>query len=293
MTENAHVGAAPFVWMTIGAVIFIAAPVLLALVWKIRKKEPLTTILVGAAAFLLFALILEKPIQNVLAFPTAMGLKDHAISRFLNAKPVLLALIAGLFPGVFEETGRLVAYKTVLRKRRNRETSISYGIGHGGFEVMLLLGITYFQYIVYAIMINTGTFSVVIDQVAAQAPEQLSSVNAIVRLLTGFSFADLGIAFVERIFAVLFHIGASILVFYAARDRKRFWLYLLAILLHTGMDFAAGLSIFGVVELSTWALEGIIAVMGLSVFFGAYFLLYRKDAGKPSEDSSRTLTSAH
>ena len=293
MTENAHVGAAPFVWMTVGAVIFIAAPVLLALVWKIRKKEPLTTILVGAAAFLLFALILEKPIQNVLAFPTAMGLKDHAISRFLNAKPVLLALIAGLFPGVFEETGRLVAYKTVLRKRRNRETSISYGIGHGGFEVMLLLGITYFQYIVYAIMINTGTFSVVIDQVAAQAPEQLSSVNAIVRLLTGFSFADLGIAFVERIFAVLFHIGASILVFYAARDRKRFWLYLLAILLHTGMDFAAGLSIFGVVELSTWALEGIIAVMGLSVFFGAYFLLYRKDAGKPSEDSSRTLTSAH
>ena len=293
MTENAHVGAAPFVWMTVGAVIFIAAPVLLALVWKIRKKEPLTTILVGAAAFLLFALILEKPIQNVLAFPTAMGLKDHAISRFLNAKPVLLALIAGLFPGVFEETGRLVAYKTVLRKRRNRETSISYGIGHGGFEVMLLLGITYFQYIVYAIMINTGTFSVVIDQVAAQAPEQLSSVNAIVRLLTGFSFADLGIAFVERIFAVLFHIGASILVFYAARDRKRFWLYLLAILLHTGMDFAAGLSIFGVVELSTWALEGIIAVMGLSVFFGAYFLLYRKDAGNRSEDPPETLTSAH
>ena len=293
MTENAHVGAAPLVWMTVGAVIFIAAPVLLALVWKIRKKEPVTTILVGAAAFLLFALILEKPIQNVLAFPTAMGLKDHAISRFLSAKPVLLSLIAGLFPGVFEETGRLVAYKTVLRKRRNRETSISYGIGHGGFEVMLLLGITYFQYIVYAIMINTGTFSVVIDQVAAQAPEQLSSVNAIVRLLTGFSFADLGIAFVERIFAVLFHIGASILVFYAARDRKRFWLYLLAILLHTGMDFAAGLSIFGVVELSTWALEGIIAVMGLSVFFGAYFLLYRKDAGKPSEDPSETLTSAH
>jgi hypothetical protein len=92
----------------------------------------------------------------MLAFPTAMGLPEHAVSRFLSANPVLLALVAGLFPGVFEETGRLVAFKTVLRKRRNRETSISYGIGHGGFEVILILGLTYIQYIAYAVMINTG-----------------------------------------------------------------------------------------------------------------------------------------
>ena len=277
MTENAHVGTVSFVWLAVGAVVFIAAPVLLALVWKIRKKEPLTTVLVGAAAFLIFVMILEKPIQNVLAFPTAMGLPDHAISRFLSAKPVLLAFLAGLFPGVFEESGRLVAFRTVLRKRRNRETSISYGIGHGGVEVVLILGITYIQYIIYAVMINSGSFSSVVDQVAVQAPEQLPSVEAMVNQLSGFSFADLGIAFAERIFAVLFHIGASILVFYAARDRKRFWLYPLAILLHTAMDFAAGLCVFGVIDLPMWALEGIVLVMGLSVFFGAYFLLYRKD----------------
>ena len=277
MTENAHVGTVSFVWLAVGAVIFIVAPVLLALVWKIRKKEPLTTVLVGAAAFLIFVMILEKPIQNVLAFPTAMGLPDHAISRFLSAKPVLLAFLAGLFPGVFEETGRLVAFRTVLRKRRNRETSISYGIGHGGVEVILILGITYIQYIIYAVMINSGSFSSVVDQVAVQAPEQLPSVEAMVNQLSGFSFADLGIAFAERIFAVLFHIGASILVFYAARDRKRFWLYPLAILLHTAMDFAAGLCVFGVIDLPMWSLEGIVLVMGLSVFFGAYFLLYRKD----------------
>ena len=277
MTENAHVGTVSFVWLAVGAVVFIAAPGLLALVWKIRKKEPLTTVLVGAAAFLIFVMILEKPIQNVLAFPTAMGLPDHAISRFLSAKPVLLAFLAGLFPGVFEETGRLVAFRTILRKRRNRETSISYGIGHGGVEVILILGITYIQYIIYAVMINSGSFSSVVDQVAVQAPEQLPSVEAMVNQLSGFSFADLGIAFAERIFAVLFHTGASILVFYAARDRKRFWLYPLAILLHTAMDFAAGLCVFGVIDLPMWALEGIVLVMGLSVFFGAYFLLYRKD----------------
>lgn len=277
MMGNAHVGTTSFVWLIAGAVLFIAVPAVTAIIWKVKKKEPFTTILLGAATFLLFAVILEKPIQNVLAFPTAMGLPNHAVSRFLSANPVLLALVAGLFPGVFEETGRLIVFKTVLRKRKNKETSISYGIGHGCFEVMLILGMTYLQYLAYAVMINTGAFGVVIDQVASQVPEQLSSIESVVSLLTGFSFADLGIACVERIFAVLFHIGASILVFYACRDKKRFWLYPLAIVLHTGMDFIAALNIFGVINLSPWALEGIVAVFTLLTFFGAYLLLYRKD----------------
>jgi len=277
MIENARVGTASFVWLIAGVVLWIAVPVAAALIWKVKKKEPVSTILTGAAAFLLFTLVLEKPVQNVLAFPTAMGLPEHAVSRFLSANPVLLALVAGLFPGVFEETGRLIAFKTVLSKRRNRETSISYGIGHGGFEVILILGFTYIQYIAYAVMLNTGTFGAVIDQVASQAPEQLGSIEPFVSLLTGFSFADLGTAFVERIFAVLFHIGASILVFYACREKKRFWLYPVAIVLHTGMDFIAALNIFTVIRLSPWTLEGIAAVYGLLTFFGAYLLLYRKD----------------
>lgn len=214
MIENAHVETASFIWLIVGAVLWIAVPVTIAIIWKLKKKEPITSILVGAATFLLFALILEKPIQNVLAFPTAMGLPEHTVSRFLNANPVLLALVAGLFPGVFEETGRLIAFKTVLRKRKNKETSISYGIGHGGFEVILILGLTYIQYIAYAVMLNTGTFGTVVDQVVSQAPEQLGSIESVVSLLTGFSFADLSIAFVERIFAVLFHIGASIFCFF-------------------------------------------------------------------------------
>ena len=280
MTENAHVETISFIWLIVGTVLWVAVPVAVAIIWKVKKKEPFTTILIGAATFLLFALILEKPIQNVLAFPTAMGLPDHAVSRFLSANPILPALVSGLFPGVFEETGRLVAFKTILRKRKNRETSISYGIGHGGFEVILILGITYIQYIAYAVMINTGIIGIIINQVASLAPDQLGSVESVVNLLTGFSFADLGIAFVERIFAVLFHIGASILVFYACRNKKSFWLYPFAILLHTAVDFIGALSIFNVIHLSPWVLEGIIAVFGLLTFLGAYFLLYKKDIKK-------------
>lgn len=272
------IGTQQFIWMILGIAIFTIVPIVMAILWKIKKKEPFSTILVGAATFILFVFILEKPIQNVVAFPTLLGLKDNAFSSFLNANPVLLALVAGLFPGVFEETGRLVAYKTILKKRTQKETSISYGIGHGGIEVVLILGLTFIQYIMYAVMINTGSFQTIVDTVAAQVPEQLPQIEAIAETLKTFSFLTLATSVLERIFAVSFHVGASIIVFYACRDKKRLWLYPLAIALHTLLDFIAALSIFGVVSLTPLVQELLMAMVGLAVFFGSYFGLYRRDS---------------
>ena len=144
---------------------------------------------------------------------------------------------------------------------------------------MILLGITYIEYIVFAVMINLGTFQTVIDQATAQAPDQINTVYALAGQIASFSMASLGVALFERVFAVLFHIGVSILVFYACKDKKKIWLYPFAIILHTAMDFIAALTLTGIWTPSTWLLEAIVAVFGILVFCGAYFLLYRKDKG--------------
>jgi uncharacterized membrane protein YhfC len=212
-----------------------------------------------------------------------MGLPDHAASQFINARPVLWALVLGLFPGVFEETGRFIAFKTVLKNRRNRETSISYGIGHGGIEVILAFSVTYITYIVYGIMINSGSFQALVDQVASQAPDQVSAMQTLADQLAVISFADIGVGLFERIFAFLFHVGASILVFYAARDKGKLWLYPLAIILHTALDSFAGLNAAKVIMLSAPALEAIVAVFGTLTFAGAYLILYKKDIRQASE----------
>ena len=277
MTDYGYVETASIVWMVIGLLVFIVVPVALAVAWIIKKKERVSTVLAGAVTFILFALILEKPIQNVLLFPTAMGLNDHAVSIFMNSHPVILAFLVGLFPGVFEETGRLVAYKTVLKKRTNKETSISYGIGHGGIEVVAILGLTYINYIAYAVMINTGTFQIVVDQIMAQAPEQIGQVDQMVALLTTFSGGKVIIDIVGRIFAVMYHVGASVLVFYACRDKGKFWLYPLAIAIHTAVDFVGGLAIFNVISIPEWAQEFMVVIMGVVVLLGSYLLLYKKD----------------
>ncbi len=268
--EIAKIGIEPFFALSLGAVLALVLPLGLALWWKKKKDEPFTTILVGAATFLLFALLLEKPLQALVLS------EQYALGQFLKATPLLFALVAGLFPGIFEETGRLVAFKTVLRKRQNRETAISHGLGHGCFEAMLVLLPTSIYYIIEAVKINNGTFAALIEK-AAQEPEKVADLTKLAQDLANLQVLDIFPGFLERIFAVLFHIGGSLLVFYACKNREKFWLYPLAILIHTLVDFIAGLYMLKVITLPLWTIEVAAAVIGCGTFLGGYILLYRKD----------------
>ncbi|MCR5801902.1 MAG: YhfC family intramembrane metalloprotease [Lachnospiraceae bacterium] len=276
--EFTKVGAESLMALRLGAGLAFIVPIAIALIWVFVKKEKFTTVLIGAATFLLFALLIEKPIQALVISI------DHPVSRFLNQHTVAWCVVVALFPGVFEETGRLVAFKTVLKKRKNKETSISYGIGHGGFEVMLLIGLNYVTSLVYASMINNGTFGTVVSQVAATAPDQVDSLYTLADQLTAVTMADIGLAVMERTFAVLFHIALSVIVFYACKDSKKFRLYPLAIVMHTIMDLIAALYTTKIMGVSTITLEVIIAVYAVAVFCSAYFLLYRKDNMRPDAD---------
>lgn len=269
--------------MGIGAFIAIVVPIVIAIVWCRKKKEPITTVLIGAAAFMLFAVMIEKIIQNILILPGQMGLPETPVSMFINARPFLLAFLLGLFPGVFEETGRLIAFKTILRKRTWRETSISYGIGHGGVEVVFAVGISLIAYIALGFAINSGEAIKEFEETLKEMdqPWMIEQMNSQMKTITGFDLTSLCTLLIERVFAVLFHIGASILVFYACMDKKKFWLYPLAIVIHTLVDGVAALQIVQAVEIPSIAIEIIFIAVSIVTFFGAYFLLYRKDARKP------------
>lgn len=275
--EFGTVSTSSMVLMLLTAILGIALPLITAVIWCKKKHEPFTTVLIGAATFLLFAIVIEKPLQALVIQ------LDSPVSQFVNARPVLWAFIVGLFPGVFEETGRFVAFKTLLRKRKQRETGLSHGIGHGGFEAMFILGITYIEYFVFALMLNQGSFfELMIEPVKdTLTPDVVKQINGIVEQITTFSAGMLGLALVDRLIAVLYHIGASILVFYACKDKKKWWLYPLAVIIHTAIDSMAGLQLAGVINVSDWIFEIIFAVAAIGTFLGAYILLYRKD--KPKE----------
>ena len=275
--EFGTVSTSSMLLILLTAILGIAIPLIAAIIWCKKKHEPFTTVLIGAATFLLFAIVIEKPLQALVIS------LDSPVSQFVNARPVLWGIIVGLFPGVFEETGRFVAFKTVLRKRTQRETGLTHGIGHGGFEAMFILGVTYIEYFVFALMLNQGSFfEQMIEPVKdSLTPDVMKQITDIVEQITTFSAATMGLSLVDRLFAVAYHIGASVMVFYAVKDKKKWWLYPLSIVIHTVIDGFLGLQLAGVFELPNAANEIIFAVEAFAVFFGAFFLLYKKD--KPKE----------
>jgi len=242
-------------------------PVVICIWWLLTKKEKITTVLIGAATWFVFAVLLETIPKYFLFNPAT------SLGKSIAGNVALYTVIGALMAGIFEETGRLVAFKTVLRKSTNKETGISHGIGHGGFEAIFLLVVTGIQYITYASMINSGAFQTVVD-IASTAGADVSSLEALPSQIMAITPMSGVLSVVERAFAILLHIGLSILVFNAAR-RSKIGYYFLAVLLHALYDVPAALYQTGV--LNIYIVEVMIAIYSVLFFVIVYRTLYKRD----------------
>ena len=264
------IGTSTFVYMGIIIAVGIIMPLAVAIWWVKTRKDKFTTVLVGAATWFIFAIILET-IPKAILFNQALP-----IGRAVIGNVFLYAFFGTLLAGVFEEVGRYVAFKTVLKKRTNRETGISHGIGHGGFEAMFIMVSLGIQNLIYCTMINGGTFGVLVNQ-AGLSETDVTTLNAIPEQLASWSLGYTAILIFERIYAMLLHVGLSVIVFNAVKQ-KRISLLLLAIILHMIFDIPAVLYQKGV--LNIYVTEVIGAVMAIVFFIIAYKRLYVKDEVK-------------
>lgn len=193
-------------------------PVVILLAWRMRTKKKLAPAFMGVAVFLLFVKLLES-------IPYAFCVQyDNPVSRIVMANEVTYALYQGITAAVFEEMGRYIAFRYFLTKYEGRQTAITYGIGHGGMECMLLLGVGNLQNYMMAVMIQKNATAA--KEVPDSVINTLSSFTAVSCVLDGIS----GILF------LIIQIGLSIIVFQAYRNeklRKRLMLYAM------GIHFAA------------------------------------------------------
>ena len=243
----------------------IIFPLIVAIVWVIKKKERFTTVLIGALTWLIFAIVLESIPKSFILSPT------NPLGAFLANNIFLLSVVAALLAGLFEEIGRYIIFKTFLKNRTNKETAISHGIGHGGFEAMFLLLNAGIQLMVFAIMIEKGTFNQMIDTIVAAGGDP-SNLTVIPEQLQTMSLSNNLAACFERCMAMLLHVGLSIIVFTSVR-KKKIGLLILAILLHALIDIPAALYQFGVLNL--FITEIIISVYAIIVFCFAYKRYYQ------------------
>jgi uncharacterized membrane protein YhfC len=211
----------------------LAFPAALWIIWRIRTKAKHSSVLFGAVTFVLFALILE----TLPKLP--LYLLKNPVSDYINGHAWAYALIGAALAGIFEEVGRYICFRTVMKKAHDPKEAVAHGIGHGGIECVYILCSVGVTYIIYAVMLQSGTFDTLYAQVPAEYAYQLDDIRT---QLTEFRFSAASLLpLLERVFAVAFHIAGSVIVFRAAQRRdKRFWLPVM-ILLHTLLDIPAAL----------------------------------------------------
>lgn len=124
-------------WSALAAAAGIGLPVLVLLVWKFKfcRGAKLFPAVVGAVTFVVFAQLLEG-VPKAIFFGGGTG-----VSQYVLTHAWAYTLIGCLLAGVFEEVGRYLAFRFLLKRYTNRRDAVTYGIGHGGIEAILVLGL--------------------------------------------------------------------------------------------------------------------------------------------------------
>ena len=213
--------------MAFNALFGIAVPICLSLYLVRKHHAKFSTILIGAGTFFVFALVLESILHQVVL----KGPHGEAIM----GNTLWYALYGGLAAGVFEETGRFLSMKFLMKKEPTAPLpGVAYGVGHGGAEMLLVFGITMISNLVMAALINSGQS----DLLFAQAPESASAqVQAQLDTLQTTAAGTWLLGAWERISALILHLGLSMMVWVAVRKGgKWLWLFPAAIALHALVD---------------------------------------------------------
>lgn len=240
-------------FMVVSMIISIGVPIAVTIYCYKKYKISFLNILVGAGIFILFALVLEKS-MHVYFLKT-----NFNTSIILESSPWIYAIYGAFAAGIFEETGRFIGFKFLLRGRTQKKDGIAYGIGHGGIEAIIIGGIAVFQSVYFSLLINSGTLystlggklpKATLDQVSAS----IINTSPYLFLISGF----------ERLFAFSIQLGLSMVVLYAVRSKKyRYLLY--AVLIHALIDFPAALFQKGVIS-NVWIIEGLCLVAAVAGF---------------------------
>lgn len=235
-----------------GTLALFAAPLVLLLALFLRRKIRALPLGAGALSFFVSQIVLRIPILTAAAQTERM----QALTLFY---PGIYMLILCFSAGVFEESARL-AGAICLKKHRSWKDILSFGLGHGLCEVVLLTGLTMGSDLVCALLLNSGkSLGAGTEQLAAQ----LSAVTA----------GTVCLAVLERFSAVVFHLSATALIFYGAERKRYFCCWAAAVLAH-GIFNLAGVSL---------AQRNLLlgeTVMALAALAGGWYL-YRKRSAFP------------
>ncbi|SEI95492.1 Uncharacterized membrane protein YhfC [Lachnospiraceae bacterium A10] len=254
------------VFMGISCILGIVIPIVLFFYFYKVKHTDIKPFFIGCLVMLLFAFVMEGGLNF---FVSTSSVWDK-----ISGNMWYYAIYGGLMAGIFEETGRFLAFKTVLKKNQeNPNNALMYGAGHGGFEAFVILFLGMIGNLITALMINAGAYESMLatagmDEATLEATKE--GLEALIQTEPSYFLA----AGVERIFAVIIQISLSVMVWFAAKNAKDWYLYPIAILCHAVIDFIAVVVTqrgYGI-----WRIEGVVVLLTCCIYSVAKLVWYRR-----------------
>ena len=247
------------------ALISLTAPFLAYWICRGRMALPWRNIAIGAATFVLFALVLEGSMHWYV-------LKLNPVtSAWFKAHGWGYAAYGAGAAALFEETGRWLAMRLFVRDAGEPGTAVSYGLGHGGAESIIIGLLGQVQAIVLSVLANLGVLE---NLLSGRLPHA-----AIAKIQTALVQANFWLALMggfERVWALLIQIACSLLVWRAVARKDVRW-FLAALAAHFSIDSVAGAAQRGYISIVDT--EAVVTAVGL-VLLGFYlFRLPRKTVG--------------
>ncbi len=218
----------------LSAAVLFLVPVGILVFLAVKKRITLVPLLAGFLSF-----FVSQPLTRLVLL-SILG-QVAAFQQFVAEHFILYAvLVGGLSAGLFEETARLVG-ATLLKKHRSWKDACSFGWGHGFCEVFLITGMAQVNNLIFAVMLNSGVTAEMLGIPA-------ETLQAVALQLTAVSPWMFGVSVIERVFAVIYHLSATLLIFWGVNHRKRLATWGIAVGCHTlfnalGVIFSAYLGI--------------------------------------------------
>ncbi len=235
----------------------IFIPVLVA--WYIGKRveHPWRLFFIGAGTFVL-SQVFHIPFNTLILNDLLAAWGFTASSKGIHL--VMWAALLGLSAGTFEGVARYLALRFWAKVDRSWLNAMMVGIGHGGGEAIILgvlVGINTMVLIAY----RGSDISALVPQ------EQLDVTLVVIEQFWSYPWYGALLGGIERIWAIILHLAATVLVFHAIRRKNILWLFL-GIGLHALFDGAA---MYAIQFWSPYAVEGMLGVftlLSLGIIFG-------------------------
>ena len=215
--------------------ISLILPLILLAVYALRNRKQgiVSAWIIGALGFFIPQMLIRLPILTLLS---------PQLAKFAFFSPLLYALTLAVTAGLFELAGRILAAR-VMGNRLTPKRALAAGLGHGGIEAVVIIGISYINNLVYIVMIQNGTFDALLAQ-NASSPEVVAQLEQVRTALLTTSPAMFLLAGYERLLTMVCQAAMSVMVCYGMASGKPGKYILLCLGLHTLLDSTAGISLY-------------------------------------------------